>query len=83
MVRKISFYSGPGLRLAGVFEASDEAKEFRRPGIVLCQAGTGTKDTFLPEVSKWLTEKGYAVMRFDYRGFGESDGPPFRLIPLE
>jgi len=50
---------------------------------VLCHAGTGTKETFLPEVSQWLVSKGYGVLRFDYRGFGESEGNECRLIPWE
>ena len=84
MKRKIYFYSSPGLRLAGILEGPDELGESgRRPGVVLCHAGTGTKEIFLPEVSEWLVSKGYVVMRFDYRGFGESEGHKCRLIPWE
>jgi len=82
--KTVSFYSGPGLRLAGILDAPDDYKRGKkRPGIILCHAGTGTKNTFLPEVSRWLVNKGYVVLRFDYRGFGESDGPRHRLIPFE
>jgi hypothetical protein len=28
-------------------------------------------------------KKGYAILRFDYRGFGQSEGPKHRLIPSE
>ena len=84
MERKVYFYSGSGLKLAGILEVPDErGKSTKRPGIVLCHAGTGTKETLLPEVSRCLVGKGYVVMRFDYRGFGESQGPQCRLIPLE
>jgi alpha-beta hydrolase superfamily lysophospholipase len=84
MERRVHFYSGPGLRLAGILEVPDEGGvSGRRPGIVLCHAGTGTKEILMPEVSNWLVRKSYAVMRFDYRGFGESEGPECRLIPLE
>lgn len=84
MEKSVSFYSGPGLKLSGIFDLSDNYKrEKKRPGIILCHAGTGTKETFLPEVSRWLVNKGYAVLRFDYRGFGQSDGPRHRLIPFE
>jgi len=84
MERKVYFYSGLGLRMAGILEVPDErGKSGERPGIVLCHAGTGTKEVLLPEVSKWLVGKGYVVMRFDYRGFGESEGTGCRLIPLE
>jgi alpha-beta hydrolase superfamily lysophospholipase len=84
MEKKIHFYSGPGLRLAGVLEIPDDRTAGKPgPGIVLCHAGTGTKEAFLPEVSRWLAGKGYAVLRFDYRGFGESEGQECRLIPWE
>ena len=66
MERKVYFYSSPGLRLAGVLELPDEGgKSARRPGIVLCHAGTGTKEVLLPEVSKWLVRKGYVETKKD------------------
>ncbi len=84
MEKKIHFFSGPGLKLSGVLETPDDRPAGEpRPGIVLCHAGTGTKEAFLPEVSQWLVKKGYAVFRFDYRGFGESEGHECRLIPWE
>lgn len=85
MERNVSFYSGPGLRLEGIVEIpdDDESGVKLRPGIVLCQAGTGTKEVFMPEVSHWLVGRGYVVMRFDYRGFGAGEGRSCRLIPLE
>jgi alpha-beta hydrolase superfamily lysophospholipase len=84
MEKEIHFYSGPGLKLAGVLETPDDRSAGEPgPGIVLCHAGTGTKEVFLPEVSQWLVSKGYAVLRFDYRGFGESEGQECRLIPWE
>ena len=83
MEKKVYFYSG-GLKLAGIIELPDEEKgNGTMPGIVLCHAGTGTKEVLLPEVSQWLVRKGYVVLRFDYRGFGESEGPRCRLIPFE
>ena len=84
MERKIRFYSGPGLKLVGILEVPDDrGVGEQKPGIVLCHAGTGTKEAFLPEVSQWLASKGYVVLRFDYRGFGESEGYTCRLIPWE
>jgi hypothetical protein len=84
MERPVSFYTGPGLKLSGILDLPDNCRRgTKRPGIILCHAGTGTKETFLPEVSRWLVKKGYAVLRLDYRGFGQSDGPRHRLIPSE
>jgi alpha-beta hydrolase superfamily lysophospholipase len=84
MEKKIHFFSGPGLKLTGLVEIPDDRSAGEPgPGIVLCHAGTGTKEAFLPEVSQWLVSKGYTVLRFDYRGFGESEGHECRLIPWE
>jgi len=84
MERKIHFYSDPGLKLAGILEIpADYMEGEKRPGIVLCHGPGGLKEQLLPEVSKWLVGRGYVVLRFDYRGFGESEGPEYRLIPLE
>jgi len=84
MERLVSFYTGPGLKLSGILDLPDNCRRgTKRPGIILCHAGTGTKETFLPEVSRWLVKKGYAILRFDYRGFGQSEGPKHRLIPSE
>lgn len=82
--RKVQYYSGPGFKLAGIIEVPSDYKEGKkRPGIILCQGPAGLKENLMPEVSKWLVGRGYVVLRFDYRGFGESEGPPRRLIPLE
>jgi len=33
--------------------------------------------------SQWLAKASYVVLRFYYRGVGESEGPEFRLMPHE
>jgi len=82
--RKVWFYSGPGVRLAGIIELPPDYQEGqKRPGIVLAHGPGGAKEKLLPDVSRFFAAGGYAVLRFDYRGFGESDGPKDRLIPLE
>jgi len=37
----------------------------------------------LPQVATAFTEAGYVTLTFDYRGFGTSEGPRWRLIPME
>ena len=78
--RKVDFKNDYGLRLEGVLERPDRSGQMA--GIVLCQAGTGTSEAFLPEVSKWLVEQGYVVLRFDYKGVGRSEGQKFELMPM-
>jgi alpha-beta hydrolase superfamily lysophospholipase len=82
MERLLHFYSGAGLKLVGILETPQEAGQ-GIPCVVLCHGPTVGKDFLLPEVANWLVGAGYATFRFDCRGFGESEGPRRRLIPLE
>jgi len=92
MDKKVNFYSGPGLRLAGIVSLPPDYKEGsgKRPGIVLCHGPGGykdpdivAKDPLMPVVSNWLTTVGYVVLRFSYRGVGGSEGPEYRMLPME
>ena len=92
MERKVYFYSGPGLKLAGFLSIPSDYKKStgKLPSVVLCQGPGGYKnpeivamDTLMPAVSQWLNRSGFAALRFSYRGVGESEGPGYRLIPLE
>lgn len=79
----ISFYS-EGTRLAGALHLPGAgAPGERRPGIVLCHGFNAVQRVGLPEIAAHLAGAGYAVLRFDYRGVGESDGPRGRIFPQE
>ena len=79
--RSISFFS-EGVRLAGtLFAPGDLRTGERRAGIVLCHGYTGVRDLYLPDIAKLLCEAGFAVLTFDYKGWGDSDGPKSRLAP--
>jgi hypothetical protein len=82
MEKRVSFYSGPGLKLVAILENPAQRKS-RKPGIVLCNGPGGGKDGLVDQVSHWFARAGYMVLRFDYRGIGESEGLRNRLIPLE
>lgn len=90
--KQVHFYSGPGLRLTGILSIPSTYNEEKGtcPGIVLCHGPGGykipeimQKDPLMPAVSNWLCESGYVVLRFCYRGVGESEGAAYRLIPME
>ena len=80
-VSPIAFFS-EGFRLIGDLYAPDDLRpDERRAGIVLCHGYTGVKDLYLPDNARVLVEAGYVVLAFDYKGWGESEGPRTRLAP--
>ena len=77
----IAFYS-EGVRLAGTLFLPDGlAPGERRAGIVLCHGYTGVRALYLPDTARELTADGYVVLSFDYKGWGDSEGPRTRLAP--
>ncbi len=81
MAEAISFHS-EGFKLRGDVYLPDglEPGE-RRAAIVLCHGYTGVKDLYLPDNARILKQAGYVVLAFDYKGWGESEGPRTRLSP--
>lgn len=83
MNKKIHFYS-EGHKLSGVlYVPAEQKKGQKRPGIVICHGYTGIKELILPEIAEVFSQAGYVCLIFDYRGFGESEGQRWRLVPLE
>lgn len=78
---RITFYS-ESYALAGVVFAPPGGDDTPRPGIVLCQGFGGFKEGTPPPLAAYLAGEGYVVLTFDYRGFGESEGPRGRLDPF-
>ncbi len=80
-MESVSFYS-EGVRLEGnVFRPDASAFPGPRPIVVLCHGYTGTRDLYLPDAARALTEVGYVGVTFDYKGWGTSEGPTRRLDP--
>ncbi len=81
MRKSISFYS-EGVKLDGdLFLPDDMPANEQRAGIVLCHGYTGVKDLYLPDNAAVLNAAGYAVLTFDYKGWGKSQGQRTRLAP--
>ena len=78
----VTFHS-EGFRLVGdLYRPGDlRSGDEERAGIVLCHGYTGVKDLYLPDNARVLAEAGYVVLAFDYKGWGESEGPRARLAP--
>ena len=84
--RDVSFYSGPALKQSGVLDVPGTplaAPHKARPAVILCHGPGGNKEHLVDEVSRVLVEGGYVVLRYDYRGWGASEGPKWRIVPLE
>lgn len=81
--RWVTFFS-EGSRLVGnLFLPDGTAAGKKLPGIVLCHGFTGVRQLSLRDYAQCFAEAGFVALIFDYRGFGESEGPKWRLIPLE
>ncbi len=79
--QSVSFYS-EGVRLSGDLFLPEGLKPGEtRSGIVLCHGYTGVRNLYLPDTANALTDAGYVVLTFDYKGWGDSDGPKSRLAP--
>jgi hypothetical protein len=77
----VRFYS-EGFQLVGDLYTPDGLSPGdRRAGIVLCHGYTGVKDLYLPDNARVLNDAGFVVLTFDYKGWGESEGPRSRLAP--
>jgi len=78
---QVSFYS-EGAQIAGeLYLPADDAEKL--PAVILCHGFAGIKEILLPPYAEKLAANNYAVLTFDYRGFGESEGEPGRLVPTE
>jgi uncharacterized protein len=81
MKRAVEFYS-ERFRLKGDVYIPDRlGPGEKRAAILLCHGYTGVKDLYLPDNAMALNEAGYVAMTFDYKGWGESEGPRSRLAP--
>jgi pimeloyl-ACP methyl ester carboxylesterase len=82
-LRKVAFYSD-GCRLDGLLYSPEGlAAGERRAGVVLCVGYTYLKSLVMPDIARALVGAGYVALVFDYRGFGDSEGPRWRLCPEE
>ena len=79
--KPVSFHS-QGCRLMGDLYRPDDRRDGEtRAGILLCHGYTGVKDLYLPDNAAALVAEGYVVLTFDYKGWGESEGPKNHLDP--
>jgi pimeloyl-ACP methyl ester carboxylesterase len=66
-------------RLAATFALPSGDGPF--PAVLLCQGLSGIRTAVLPELAAMFAERGFASLRFDYLGCGDSDGEPGWVDP--
>jgi dipeptidyl aminopeptidase/acylaminoacyl peptidase len=83
MKHETTHFFSEGVRLAADLYLPDDldARE-PRAGVVLCHGYTGVKSLYLPDNARVLVDAGYAVLTFDYKGWGASEGPRAKLAPF-
>lgn len=78
--KRIAFYSD-GLRLDGTIYLPDRLEPGeRRPAVVACSGYLGLNQIYPRLFAEPLTDAGYVVLGFDYRGNGDSEGVTGRLL---
>ena len=76
-------FTSDGLRLSGIFEMP-EGRSGRVPAVMVLHGFGSNKDSgTMRTAAKLFTSLGYAALRFDMRGCGESEGERGRVICLE
>ncbi|WP_301107153.1 alpha/beta hydrolase [Sporosarcina sp.] len=72
-VDKITFLS-EGITCRGLLYRPDGDENTSFPAVVMAHGFSLVKEVFLPGYAKRFAESGLAVLVFDYRNFGESEG---------
>lgn len=78
----VAFYSDGHRLAADLYLPADRAGDERLPAIVLCHGFGGLRRFWFPEFARFFAAGGYAVLAFDHRGIGDSEGPPLSINPF-
>ncbi len=77
MIKPLAF-KNQGQQLIGILHIPDELKSgMKAPGILMLHGFTGNRTEahrLFVHVARSLCDSGYVVLRFDFRGSGDSDG---------
>lgn len=84
--REVTIWS-EGVRLAGdLYSPGQMAVDVKLPGILLVPGWGGSKENLKKNYAPQFAEAGFIVLAFDFKGWGESDGPLLassKLAPAE
>jgi pimeloyl-ACP methyl ester carboxylesterase len=71
-----------GERIGATLTVPHRHSNYSLPAILLCQGLSGVRTAVMPELAKQFAAKGFASLRFDYLGCGDSDGEPGWVDPV-
>ena len=74
MIRENISFMSDGLKLVGHLYLPSNSNNKKFPCIVMGGGWCYVKELIQPEYAKYLVESGFAVLSFDYRNLGESEG---------
>jgi len=79
---RVTFFSD-GIPLAGLLAVPASQSQAKRPGVILAHGYANYKGEFdgFVEMAAGLAQAGYVVLRFDFRGCGESGAPLGCMMP--
>jgi pimeloyl-ACP methyl ester carboxylesterase len=70
-----------GEKLAATLALPPDGADVPVPSVMLCQGLSGVRNAVLPELADAFAARGFASLRFDYLGCGDSDGDPGWVDP--
>jgi dienelactone hydrolase len=78
--QEVTFWS-PGVRLAAdIYKPKGLTADQKLPGILLVPGWGGSKENLKKNYGPHFAELGFIVLAFDYKSWGQSDGP---IVPTE
>jgi fermentation-respiration switch protein FrsA (DUF1100 family) len=83
MEERITYYSD-GLKMSGILRLpADYTERGRLPAVIVCPGFMSTAESLPRGFAEELCTGGCIALTLDYRGFGQSEGPRGRVIPME
>ncbi len=78
--RSDSDFLSQGLRCAAWLYLPDASSSTKPPVVVMAHGFAGERSWALPRYAEHFAERGLAVLLFDYRCFGDSEGEPRNFV---
>ncbi|MGL5836820.1 MAG: alpha/beta hydrolase [Waterburya sp.] len=78
-IKKVNFTSNNQNLVGNLYLPDDYQEETKLPGVVVTGAWTTVKEQMPATYAQAMADRGYAVLAFDFRNWGKSDGKERQL----